>query len=65
MLILDGYFILQDYWTPLHWGVQSRNLDLVKLLVENGANMDIVNKVEYFCLSTFAFCWLLYSCSPV
>lgn len=41
------YFLsdLQEGWTPLHLAVQSGQLDVIKLLVNRGADTNIRNKV--------------------
>ena len=30
-------------WTPLHYAVRNRNLNIVKLLIENGADVNLIN----------------------
>jgi len=43
-----GYLLLiisQEGWTPLHVAVQSRNRDIVKILLANGADRSIKTKV--------------------
>ena len=32
--------------TPLHWAVERDREDIVKFLVEKGANVNVVNKVS-------------------
>lgn len=31
-------------WTPLHWAVHQKNLKIVKILLNNGANINLKNK---------------------
>jgi hypothetical protein len=33
-----------DGWTPLHWAVFRHHPEMVKLLIENGARVDVVDK---------------------
>lgn len=43
---------LQEGWTPLHVAVQSRNRDIAKVLLVNGADKTRRNKVKvYNCIS--------------
>lgn len=37
--------VFQEGWTPLHVAVQSRNRDIVKVLLLNGADKNRRNKV--------------------
>lgn len=37
--------IFQEGWTPLHVAIQSRNRDIAKILLGNGADKTIKNKV--------------------
>jgi ankyrin repeat protein len=41
--------IFQEGWTPLHVAIQSRNRDIAKILIGNGADRLIKNKVM-FCI---------------
>lgn len=36
---------IQEGWTPLHVAVQARNRDIAKLLLVNGADKTMMNKV--------------------
>ena len=36
---------LQDGWTPLHWASYYGHLDVVKFLVEQGADKEAANEV--------------------
>lgn len=38
----------QEGWTPLHVAIQSRNRDIAKLLLVNGADKNITNKVSIY-----------------
>ena len=37
---------LQDQWTPLHEAVERGHVNLVKLLLETGADVNVKNKVS-------------------
>lgn len=37
--------IFQEGWTPLHVAIQSRNRDIAKILLVNGADKTVKNKV--------------------
>lgn len=39
----------QDGWTPLHISIQTRNRDIVKVLLVNGADKTRKNKVKPYC----------------
>lgn len=44
-LLNSHMLVFQDGWTPLHIAVQSRNRDIVKILLVNGADKSRRNKV--------------------
>jgi len=51
MVLLWGYITVvvpQDDQTPLHQAAIMGRGNVVKLLVEKGANVNVVNKVSYF-----------------
>ena len=37
--------LLQDGWTVLHWASYNNHLDVIKLLITNGADITAVDKV--------------------
>ncbi len=39
-------FVWQDQWTPLHTAANNGQLDVAKLLLECGANIEAKDKVE-------------------
>ena len=39
---------MQDGWTPLHEGARDGHVDVVKLLLSEGAAVDAVGKVIVF-----------------
>lgn len=41
----ETFFVLQEGWTPLHIAVQSRNRDITKILLTNGADKTRRTKV--------------------
>ena len=41
------HYILQTKWTALHYAVYSGNLDMVVLLLNHGANINLQNKVRH------------------
>ena len=40
-------FVLQDGWSPLHIASLEGHLDIAKTLIEAGANVNQVDKVQY------------------
>ena len=60
--ILMG-FVLQDGWRPLHMASQQGHLDVVKTLIEAGANINQVDKVStYTYISKPVISMYLYKC---
>ena len=43
-------FVLQDGWSPLHTASFNGRLDIVKTLIEAGANVNQANKVHSTCI---------------
>lgn len=43
--------IFQEGWTPLHVAIQSRNRDIAKILLVNGADKTRRNKVTLLYIS--------------
>lgn len=43
--------IFQEGWTPLHVAIQSRNRDIAKILLVNGADKTRRNKVSLLYIS--------------
>ena len=41
----DGVLYYQDGGTPLHYAARNNALDVAKLLIEKGANMNAANNV--------------------
>ena len=39
-------FVLQNGWSPLHLASEKGHLDIVKTLIEAGANVNQANKVQ-------------------
>lgn len=47
------YVILQEGWTPLHISMQSRNRDIAKILLVNGADKTRTTKVSWQILQQY------------
>ena len=41
------FFVLlpQDGWTALHWAANNNHPEIIKILISNGADITVVNKV--------------------
>ena len=38
---------MQDGWTPLHWAAQKGSLEVVKLLLDKGVDVNAKTNVSY------------------
>ena len=48
-VLLIIFPFVQDGWTPLHLAIQSRNRDIVKVLLVNGVDKTRRTKVCLYC----------------
>ena len=56
MFIYNTYIIKQHGYTPLHLAAKYGNLEIVKLLIENGANVQDKNKVRDMGIIILEYC---------
>ena len=49
IIIVVALTLLQNGWTPLMTAVDNNHVDMVKLLLDNGAKIDIADDVRKLC----------------
>ena len=57
-------FFVKSGWIALHYAAKKGSKEIVEILIEHGSNVNLQNKVLFFSLFLFSFCYhfLLLNC---